>query len=53
MKADLDTLHRLLEEIQQLVESNTLPDGSCRFDLLRAVVALGFAKTEIEKTLRL
>lgn len=52
MNADLETLHWLLEEIRQLVESNVTPDGRCRFDLLRAVVALSFAKTEIEKTLQ-
>lgn len=51
MKADLDTLHALLREIETLIAQNEAPDGRCRFDLLRAVVALDFAKTEIEKTI--
>lgn len=52
MNADLETLHRLLEEIRQLVKNNVTADGRCRFDLLRAAVALDFAKSEIEKTLK-
>ena len=46
---DRDRILGLLEEIHSLVEENGNADGTLRFDALRAMVALDFAKTEIEK----
>lgn len=46
---DRDRILGLLEEIHNLVEENGNADGTLRFDALRAMVALDFAKTEIEK----
>ena len=46
---DRDRILGLLEEIHSLVEENGNADGTLRFDALRAMVALDFAKTEIER----
>ena len=46
-----DKIYELLEQIKSLVKENENQDGSFRFDTLRAIVALDFAKTEIEKTI--
>ena len=51
MEADKEMLNRLLNEIQELVKENEIEDGTYRFDLLKAVIALDFAKTEIEKAI--
>lgn len=47
-----EKIHELLKQIQTLIEENENEDGTFRFDSLRAVVALDFAKTEIEKTIQ-
>lgn len=52
MTADKEKLESLLKEIAALIRENEKPDGSFRFDIVRAVVALDFAKTEIEKSIR-
>lgn len=46
---DRDKTLGLLAEIHRLIEENGNADGTLRFDALRAMVALDFAKTEIEK----
>ena len=51
MKADRETLKSLLKDIETLIRENENEDGSFRFDIVKAVVALDFAKTEIEKTI--
>ena len=51
MEADKEMLNRLLNEIQELVKENENEDGTYRFDFLKAVIALDFAKTEIEKAI--
>lgn len=51
MEANKETVEKLLEEIGELVKKNVNEDGSFKFDIVRAVVALDFAKTEIEKTI--
>ena len=51
MEADKEMLNRLLNEIQELVKENENEDGTYRLDLLKAVIALDFAKTEIEKAI--
>lgn len=51
MKADRETLETLLEDIEALIHENENEDGSFRFDIVKAVVALDFAKAEIEKTI--
>lgn len=47
-----EKLYELLKQIQTLIEENENEDGTFRFDSLRAVVALDFAKTEIAKTIQ-
>lgn len=51
MKADKETMYALLREIEALIRENENEDGTYRFDLVRAVVALDFVKTEITKTI--
>lgn len=51
MEANKETLDTLLKDIQTLIRENENEDGSFRFDLMKAAVALDFAKTEIEKTI--
>ena len=51
MNADKETLNKLLKEIETLITENEKEDGTYQFDVFRAVVALDFAKTEIEKTI--
>lgn len=51
MEANKETLEALVKDIQTLIRENENEDGSFRFDIVRAVVALDFAKTEIEKTI--
>lgn len=51
MEANKETLEALLKDIQTIIKENENEDGSFRFDLMKAVVALDFAKTEIEKTI--
>ena len=46
-----DKIYELLKQIHILIKENENADGTFRFDSLRAVVALDFAKTEIEKTI--
>ncbi len=49
MEADKEMLNRLLNEIQELVRENENEDGTYRFDLLKAVIALDFAKQRLKK----
>lgn len=51
MNADRETLNRIFQEIQDLIKENENADGTYNFDLLKAVIALDFAKTEIEKAI--
>lgn len=51
MEANRETLEALIKDIQTIIKENENEDGSFRFDLMKAVVALDFAKTEIEKTI--
>ena len=51
MEADKEMLNRLLNEIQVLIKENETEDGTHRFDLLKAVIALYVAKTQIEKAI--
>ena len=51
MEANRERLEMLLKEIHKLIEENENDDGTFRFDIVRAVIALDFAKTEIEKTI--
>lgn len=52
MTADGKKLKSLLKEIKVLVEENENQDGTFRFDVAKAVVALDFVKAEIEKTVK-
>jgi len=51
LEANKERLETLLREIETLVRENENEDGSYRFDIVRAVVALDFAKTQIEKSM--
>ena len=44
-------IYELLGQIEALIKDNETEDGTFRFDEIRAMVALDFARTEIEKTL--
>ena len=51
MEADKEMLNRLLNEIQELIKENENEDGTYRFELMKAVIALEIAKTEIENAI--
>ncbi len=40
-----------LRQIERIIQENEKPDGTFRFDAVRAEIALDFAKTEIEKSI--
>lgn len=50
MRTDKERLYIRLNELRDLIDRNENEDGTYRFDVLRAQVALEFAKTEIEKS---
>ena len=52
MPSDRETIYGLLNSLQNLIKENEREDGSFRFDSLRVIVALDFAKNEIEKSIR-
>lgn len=45
--SDKEKVYALLNEIKALIEENEEEDGTFRFDSVRAMIALDFAKTEI------
>ncbi len=51
MEANKEKLNTLLKEIKNLIENNENEDGTYRFDVVKAIVALDFAKMEVEKTI--
>lgn len=51
MNENKETLNTLVKEIKTLIEDNENKDGTYHFDVVKAIVALDFAKTEIEKTI--
>lgn len=50
MASDKEKLYMCLKEIRDVIDRNENEDGTYRFDVLRAQVALEFAKAEIEKS---
>lgn len=46
-----EKIYALLDEIKTLVEENEKEDGTFRFDSVRALIALDFAKMEIARTI--
>lgn len=50
MSSNKEKIYELLQEIEKLIKNNETEDGTFRFDEMRAMVALDFARTEIEKT---
>lgn len=46
-----EKIYTLLDEIRTLVEENEREDGTFRFDPVRVLIALDFAKTEIARTI--
>lgn len=49
--SEREKIYTLLDEIRALVEENEREDGTFRFDPVRTMIALDFAKTEIAKTI--
>lgn len=49
---EYEELMALIRETDDLLEKNHNPDGSVRFDKLRGRMALEFALTEIQKSIR-
>lgn len=49
--SEREKIYTLLNEIKALVEENERDDGTFRFDPVRALIALDFAKTEIARTI--
>ena len=50
MGSNREKIYELLSEIEALIKNNETEDGTFRFDEIKAMIALDFAKTEIEKT---
>lgn len=50
MGSNKEKIYELLNEIEALIKNNETEDGTFRFDEVRVMVALDFARTEIEKT---
>lgn len=48
--SDKEKVYALLNEIKTLIEENEKEDGTFRFDSVRAMIALDFAKTEIMRS---
>ena len=51
MGSNKEKIYELLGQIEARIKDNETEDGTFRFDEIRAMVALDFARTEIEKTL--
>ena len=51
MGSNKEKIYELLNEIEALIKNNETEEGAFRFDEVRAMVALDFARTEIEKTI--
>ena len=51
MGSNKEKIYELLGQIEALIKNNETEDGTFRFDEIKALVALDFAKTEIEKSL--
>lgn len=49
--SDKEKIYALLHEIKALIEENEKEDGTFRFDSVRAMIALDFAKTEIMRSI--
>ena len=49
--SEREKIYSLVDEIRTLIEENDKEDGTFRFDPIRAMIALDFAKTEIAKTI--
>ena len=51
MGSNKEKIYELLSEIDKLIKNNETECGSFHFDEIRVLVALDFAKTEIEKAI--
>ena len=51
MGSNKEKIYELLNKIEALIKNNETEDGTFRFDEIKAMVALDFARTEIEKTI--
>lgn len=48
MNTDKKVLLEILDDIRGIIESNVNEDGSLKMDMLKARLALEFAKTSVE-----
>lgn len=51
MGSNKEKIYELLGKLEAVIKENETEDGTFRFDEVRAMVALDFARTEIEKSL--
>lgn len=51
MSSNRDKIYELLNDIETLIKNNETENGTFNFDDVRVMVALDFAKTEIEKAI--
>ncbi len=51
MGSNKEKIYELLSEIEALIKNNETEDGTFRFDEVKAIVALDFTKTQIEKSI--
>lgn len=51
MGSNRDKIYEQLSELETLIKNNETEDGAFLFDERMAMVALDFAKTEIERTI--
>lgn len=49
MNTDKTVLMEILEDIRKIIENNANEDGSVNIDMIKARLALEFAKTSVEE----
>lgn len=52
MNTDKEILLQILDEIKIIIENNANDDGALKMDMLKARLALEFAKTSVEEAIK-
>lgn len=52
MNTDKEILLQILDEIKIIIENNANADGALKMDMLKARLALEFAKTSVEEAIK-
>lgn len=52
MNTDKEILLQILDEIKIIIENNANADGTLKMDMLKARLALEFAKTSVEEAIK-